>query len=224
MEIKILADGVVIRSYVFPDNVSMQSIQRCMEILQSAPKPSDILDKREYIAEILWTEDDLRDCLLEKGFADSPENVKVFKESGDLKSLGDCADQNWAVIYGAIRDNADQLTRLYPTLEEMESLLTSVVEFEEDDCVDLETARSELEEMGFNESQLLYFGFAGVEGTRPLCFSATTSSSEKPEKAAYDLLRNVVEWFFDDCCTEEDARSELEEIGFDEELIDTAMA
>lgn len=224
MEIKIFEDGVVVRSYVFTDSVPLKSIQRCMEILQNKPEPGDILDRRDYIATTLWSDEDLRDCLAEEGYEDSPENISILKQSGDLVGLGDCQDESWAVIYGAIRENADHLKRKYPTLEKMESMFISVIELEEVTCSDLTTAFCELMEMGFNENQLLYFGFSGLDATKPLCFAATYDQHEKPEKVAYDLLLSIARWFFKHCCSESNAREILDAIGYDEELIEQAMA
>lgn len=102
MELKILVNGTVRFGYVFPDDVSMDALKRCVEILQKKPDPSDILDRRDYVAAVLWTREDIAECLKEKGFEGNEENINRVVESGWLDALNDCSDVDWNVIFDAI--------------------------------------------------------------------------------------------------------------------------
>lgn len=213
-------DGSQVKSYDLPDKISMTGLDKCVDILRTGADEYDILNRHDYIATKLWTEEDVKSCLVDRGYEPSDENVALV--ANDLKGLDDCTDDEWGIIYGAIRDNSSELQRAYPPFETMEELLQATVEFEENNCITEEIALTELEEMGFNEDQLRYFGFRELEGPTPLCFAATYPSSEQPEKVAFDLLMQIAQWFQRDCVDEESARYELEEIGFSDELIEAA--
>lgn len=208
--------GSQVKGYDLPDEISMAGLDKCVDILRTGADEYDILNRHDYIATKLWTEEDVKSCLVDRGYAPSDENVALV--ASDLKGLGDCTDDEWGIIYGAIRDNSSELQRMYPPLETMEELLQATVEFEENNCITEEIALTELEEMGFNEDQLRYFGFRELEGPTPLCFAATYPSSEQPDKVAFDLLMQIVQWFRRDGVD----RYELEEIGFSDELIEAA--
>lgn len=208
--------GSQVKSYDLPDKISMAGLDKCVDILRTGADEYDILNRHDYIATKLWTEEDVKSCLVDRGYDPSDENVALV--ANDLKGLGDCTDGEWEIIYGAIRDNSSELQRVYPPLETMEELLRATVEFEENNCITEEIALTELEKMGFNEDQLRYFGFRELEGPTPLCFAATYSSSEQPDKVAFDLLMQIVQWFRRDGVD----RYELEEIGFSDELIEAA--
>lgn len=210
-------NGIQIKSYDLPENVSMAGIEKCVDILRTGADEYDILNRHDYIATKLWSEEDVKSCLVDRGYLPTDENVALV--ANDLGDLGDCTDDEWEVIYGAIRENASELERAYPPLESMEELLMATVEFEENNCITEEIALAELKEMGFNEDQLRYFGFRELEGPTPLCFAATYNGSEQPDKIAFDLLMQIVQWFQRDFVD----RHELEEIGFPAELIEAAM-
>lgn len=210
-------NGIQIKSYDLPENVPMAGLEKCVDILRTGADEYDILNRHDYIATKLWSEEDVKSCLVDRGYLPINENVALV--ANDLGSLGDCTDDEWEVIYGAIRENASELERAYPPLESMEELLMATVEFEENNCITEDIALAELKEMGFNEDQLRYFGFRELEGPTPLCFAATYNGSEQPDKIAFDLLMQIVQWFQRDCVD----RHELEEIGFPAELIEAAM-
>ena len=210
-------NGSQIQSYDLPENLSMAGLEKCVDILRTGADEYAILNRHDYIAAKFWTEEDVKNCLVDRGYLPTDENVALV--ANNLKSLGDCTDNEWEVIYGAIRENASELERAYPPLESMDELLQATVEFEENNCITEEIALTELKEMGFNEYQLRYFGFRKLEGPTPLCFAATYKGSEQPDRVAFDLLIQIVQWFQRDCVD----RHELEEIGFPMELLEAAM-
>lgn len=65
--------------------------------------------------------------------------------------------------------------------------------------------------MGLTDELLLYLGFYG-EGEYKL--------PDLSEEDVMAILRDVVFWFKRGCVSEEHARAELEEIGFDEDFLE----
>ena len=56
----------------------------------------------DYIAQTLWSREDVTACLREKGFLGTEREVDEVINSGELKTLGDCLDHHWEIINQAI--------------------------------------------------------------------------------------------------------------------------
>ena len=66
------------------------------------PKYQNLLNRSDFIATTLWTEEDIRKRLIENGYAGSDEEVSMVLNTGLLKNLGDCTDSDWQMIDDAI--------------------------------------------------------------------------------------------------------------------------
>lgn len=220
--------------YILPDAVDLNALYKCIEILQTGATCFDIVDRRDHYAMKIWNDEDLKMCLKEDGFSDSDENVECVKNSGMLSALENCTDQDWQIIHDSIQSCSG---RLHPSMSNMEKILRSTVSFMGNDCVDLEDAQNELEEMGFTEEQLKFFDFPGSEEWDFDCpehFDDTVSlldpvtgrkrKESTKEEAVYNMLLNIARWFRDDCMYEEGAREELREIGYSEKIINAAWS
>lgn len=223
--------------YILPDAVDSNALRKCIDILRTGATCFDIVDRRDHYAMKIWSDEDLKRCLKEDGFSDSDENVECVKNSGMLSALEDCTDQDWQIIHDTIQSCSGRLQIGYPSMSDMEKILRSTVSFMEYDCVDMEDAQNELEEMGFTEEQLKFFDFTGSEEwdfDRPEHFDDTVNlldpvtgrkrKESTKEEAVYNMLLNIARWFRDDCMYEEDAREELKEIGFTDNLINAAWS
>lgn len=67
------------------------------------PKYQDLLNRSDFIATTLWTEEDIRNRLIENGYEGSDEEVSAVLNTGLLKNLGDCTDGDWQMIDDAIK-------------------------------------------------------------------------------------------------------------------------
>lgn len=63
----------------------------------------NLIDKTDYIACTVWSKDDIRCELDEKGYEASDENVQAVIDSG-LLHLDDCFEEQWDNIDYAIRE------------------------------------------------------------------------------------------------------------------------
>lgn len=68
-----------------------------------------LIDQSGYIAYKLWTEDDVTSTLEEEGFAPTRDNVEIVLDTGMLKCLNNCSDQDWGIIREAIMECQDSL-------------------------------------------------------------------------------------------------------------------
>lgn len=202
------------KTYILDPQREAAFLKALMMVLGGASE-HEILDRRDYFAVKLWSDEDIRSCLADRQFAPSDENVRKVMATGYLGVLDDCTDDEWNVIYDAIGEEAEHLERMYPPMESMIRILDSTVRFEEQDCTDPEYALAELLEMGFTEGLLKSLGFDGPEGWGP----EPEPLEDLPKEDAFSLLGSIVQWFYDDCMYREDARSELQEIGFPDEII-----
>lgn len=110
MKMFIVSNGVRTK-FELTDDVSMEAIKRCVEILNTGAAPSDILNRKDYIAAKLWSEADVEGCLVECGYKPTEENVAAVLSNCDLRRLEDCTDADWENIYSAIRNKESELTR-----------------------------------------------------------------------------------------------------------------
>lgn len=202
------------KTYIF-DSRREAAFQKALKMVIDGASEHEILDRRDYFAVKLWSDEDIKSCLAERYFAPSDENVRKVMATGYLGALDDCTDAEWDTIYDAIGEEAEHLERMYPPVESMIRILDSTVRFEEQDCTDPEYALTELLEMGFSEGLLKSLDFDGPEGWDPEPEPLEDLSKEE----ALGLLGSIVQWFYDDCMSRKDARSELEEIGFPDEVI-----
>lgn len=62
----------------------------------------DLLNRNDYIATTLWSREDIASMLEERGIEPSEENIDAVLDSGCLKYLGDCNDEDWMMINDAI--------------------------------------------------------------------------------------------------------------------------
>lgn len=223
--------------YILPDAVDSNALHKCIEILQTGATCFDIVDRRDYYAMKIWSDEDLKKCLIEDGFSNNDENVECLINSGMLSALEDCTDQDWQIIHDTIKSCSSKLQGDFPTMLNMEKILRSTVSFMEYDCEDLEDAQNELEEMGFTEEQLKFFDFPGSEEWDFDCperFDDTVSllnpvtgkkrKESTKEEAVYNMLLNIARWFREYCMYEEGAREELREIGYSEKIINAAWS
>ena len=222
------------KAYALPEDVSMDVVDRFVQILSQHPDLNewDILCRKDYFAVKLMGREDLASGLVEKGFLPSDANINILLQQSreQLASLGQCTDADWNIIDDLIDTQEDKLERARPSMDEMGRLLQSVVDFMGRDCVDAESAKEELYEMGFSFLQLKYFEFdfedngeEDSEDDTPTPTSFAETCDRDPEKEAYELLLSIARWFRSDCTSEEYARNELEnEIGFPDYLIDAA--
>ena len=65
-------------------------------------KSVDIIDRNDYIATKLWSEEDVRVPLDDRGISYTDETVAAIINTGILKGLGDCTDNDWAIVDYAI--------------------------------------------------------------------------------------------------------------------------
>lgn len=63
---------------------------------------SDIICRNETIASKIWLEEDIAGKLEEMGFEPSQHNIAEVVNSGYLKRLNDCTDEDWMIIEYAI--------------------------------------------------------------------------------------------------------------------------
>lgn len=90
------------------NTVNAYTIERLAALMGKVGElmPSDILNRKEYIAGTLWSEDDIADRLDELGYDSTDENIAAVLEtmvnSGALKKLNECLDEHWNVIDNAI--------------------------------------------------------------------------------------------------------------------------
>lgn len=75
---------------------------------------TNIINRDDYFAAKLWSDEDLEQELIEKGYAGTPEQVAVLINSGFLKGIGDCTDSEWEQIHYAIYNTADELKKSNP--------------------------------------------------------------------------------------------------------------
>lgn len=62
----------------------------------------DLINRQDYIAMKLWSKDDIISQIKEMDFAPNAENVNAVLNSGKLKYLNDCTDEDWEIIKNAI--------------------------------------------------------------------------------------------------------------------------
>ena len=62
----------------------------------------DIIDRNDYIATKLWCRDDVKEILIEKGYAGTENEIDEVINTGRLETLGDCTDEDWEIIDSAI--------------------------------------------------------------------------------------------------------------------------
>lgn len=68
---------------------------------------SAVFDCPSVVSAKVWTRDDVRECLADRGYDTSDDNVDAVLCTGDLDdALGDCTDGDWQIIYDAIDDAA----------------------------------------------------------------------------------------------------------------------
>ena len=61
-----------------------------------------VLIRSDYIASKLWMRDDVIKRLRRSGFKGTEEEVNAVMNTGILKGLGDCTDDDWQIIDYAI--------------------------------------------------------------------------------------------------------------------------
>ena len=62
----------------------------------------DLIDRNDYVAVKLWTEEDIAGCLEEKGFPAEAAHIAEVINHGAARSLHDCTEEDWECIYSAI--------------------------------------------------------------------------------------------------------------------------
>lgn len=192
------AEGTLSKVIQIPDGKT-DVIDRCVGLMAKADKLSaeDIIDCSEYAFVQTWDDEDIKECLEEMDCDCSKESIERVADM--LHRMDD--DQ---ILEDALK-NAD-----IPQKKSL-NLLRSLVSFMYEDCMEKEDAEAELYEMGLTDELLHYLGFYG-EGEYKL--------PDMSEEDIIIILINVIFWFKQGCVTEEHARAELEEMGFDEEFLE----
>lgn len=191
-------DGTLSKVIQIPDG-KIDVIARCVDLMAKADKLSaeDIIDCSEYAFVQTWNDEEIKECLEEMDCDCSKESI--VRVADMMYRMED--DQ---ILEDALK-NAD-----IPQKKSL-NLLRSLVSFMYEDCMEKEDAEAELYEMGLTDELLLYLGFYG-EGEYKL--------PDLSEEDVMAILRDVVFWFKRGCVSEEHARAELEEIGFDEDFLE----
>lgn len=81
--------------------------------LPDSVKSLDILYRNDYFATTLWCEEDIAGRLEELGYEGTQSQVNAVLNSGLLKNLGDCTDQDWEMIDYAIRQSISTPKDIY---------------------------------------------------------------------------------------------------------------
>lgn len=68
--------------------------------------PVDYINRNQYIAAKLWHDEDISNSLVEDDYIPSIKNLERVKDSGLLKFLNDCTDEDWCIISDAIKLSA----------------------------------------------------------------------------------------------------------------------
>lgn len=191
-------DGTLSKVIQIPDG-KIDVIARCVDLMAKADKLSaeDIIDCSEYAFVQTWNDEEIKECLEEMDCDCSKESI--VRVADMMYRMED--DQ---ILEDALK-NAD-----IPQKKSL-NLLRSLVSFMYEDCMEKEDAEAELYEMGLTDELLLYLRFYG-EGEYKL--------PDLSEEDVMAILRDVVFWFKRGCVSEEHARAELEEIGFDEDFLE----
>lgn len=80
---------------------NIPALQRLIEG-KSDEQEIDLIDKNDYVAVKLWSEDDIAGCLEEKGFPAAAAHIAEVLNHGAASALGDCTEEEWECIYSAI--------------------------------------------------------------------------------------------------------------------------
>lgn len=71
-------------------------------IMACCQPDNEIINRRDYIATKLWSREDVKTELIERGYAGTEDEVDAVINTGCLRSLGNCTDGDWAIIDTAI--------------------------------------------------------------------------------------------------------------------------
>lgn len=94
-------------------------MHKCIDLLRPSATFFDIVDRRDYYAMKIWSDEDLKKCLLEDGFSDNDENVECLINSGMLSTLEDCTNQDWQITHDTIQSCSKKLQGDFPTISNM---------------------------------------------------------------------------------------------------------
>ena len=78
-------------------------IERLVNIIEQTDW-SDVFTDSSYIATKKWSEEDVRDKLIEMGYEGTDEQITKVINSGYLRKLEDCTDVDWYIIEYAIQE------------------------------------------------------------------------------------------------------------------------
>ena len=73
----------------------------------------NIINRDDYVATKLWSREDIETKLREKGYEGSFEQVNAVINTGCLKALGDCTDNDWEIIHIAIYNAKEDNPELF---------------------------------------------------------------------------------------------------------------
>lgn len=76
----------------------------------------NIINRDDYIATKMWTEEDVKQSLIEKGFAGTEDQVADVINTGCLRALVDCNDDDWAILDNAITSIEEDLINGNPDI------------------------------------------------------------------------------------------------------------
>lgn len=70
----------------------------------------DLLDREQYVAAKLWSEEDIRQVLSEEFNCDfEDEIIRDIVKNDSLNKLSECSDQEWDIIRSAVNDSRKRI-------------------------------------------------------------------------------------------------------------------
>ena len=73
----------------------------------------DVLNREDFIATKLWQKEDVKEQLRENGYKATPKQINAVIDTGVLRGLGECNDNDWALIDYAISEAANENPKLF---------------------------------------------------------------------------------------------------------------
>ena len=83
-----------------------KNIPQLQKIIESHKNEDylDLINRDDYVASVLWSKEDIASQMAEMGITPTEENIAKVINSGNLKRLNECSDQDWYVIKYAIEE------------------------------------------------------------------------------------------------------------------------
>ena len=85
-----------------PQTDDRDNVYNCDYIISSGDDQKNLINREDYVAVKLWNKDDIRGVLIEEGYEGTDEEVNAVVDSGELRALNDCTDDEWNLIRHAV--------------------------------------------------------------------------------------------------------------------------